>query len=136
MAMPQSARRYDPAPAPFAPIEPTPSQAPDGSPFRFVIRCVIERKGNQWQAFSLELGLAVQADSKAEAKQKLESMIRSYIEDAICGPDQAHAFELLSRKATWRVYFLYQLASLSKFFSGPKGYATFSESLPLIPKHC
>jgi len=106
------------------------------SPFRFVIRCVIERKGNQWQAFSLELGLAAQADTAAGARYKLEVMIRSYIEDAIFGEDHAQSYELLTRKGTWRVYILYYLASATKFIRGVKGYATFRESLPLIPKHC
>jgi len=40
-----------------------------------VIRCLAERRGNQWQAFTLELGLATQADTLPEAKEKLESMI-------------------------------------------------------------
>ena len=104
-------------------VTPVISSASDSSPFRFVIRCVIEKKGNQWQAFSLELGLAAQADTKAEAKQKLESMIYSYIDDAL-GEDREHAYELLSRKGTWRVYFLY---SAMKAVSALKPDATFSE---------
>ncbi len=96
----------------------------------------MERKAGQWQAFSLELGLAAQGDTQVEAKRKLESMIRSYIEDAIDGEDQAHAYKLLSRKGTWRVYFLYQLASLANRIGGMRESATFDESLPLIPKSC
>jgi hypothetical protein len=129
----QSSRRMGPA---VAPIAPTPTPEAAGSPFRFVVRCVVEHKAGQWQAFSLELGLAVQADTKAEAKHRLEAMIQSYIEDAI-GEDQAHAYELLSRKATWRVYLLYWLASLAKIIGrGRSHHVAFSESLPLIPKFC
>jgi hypothetical protein len=128
----QSARRMA-----LAPIAPAPTPEAAGSPFRFVVRCVVEQKAGQWQAFSLELGLAVQADTKAEAKHKLEAMIQSYIEDAIVGEDQAHAYELLSRKATWRVYLLYWLASLAKIIGrGRTHHVAFSESLPLIPKFC
>ena len=54
---------------------------PEKSPFRFVVRCLIERKGNQWQAFSLELGLAAQDDSFQGVKRKLEAMIDSYLHD-------------------------------------------------------
>jgi hypothetical protein len=129
----QSARRMEP----IAPIAPAPPPEATGSPFRFVIRCVVERKADQWQAFSLELGLAAQADTKAEAKRKLEAMIQSYIEDAISGEDQAHAYELLSRKATWRVYLLYWLALLAKGVGrGRTHHVAFNESLPLIPKFC
>jgi hypothetical protein len=121
---------------PVAPIVPSPAPEGGASPFRFVIRCVVEEKAGQWQAFSLELGLAAQADTQGEAKHKLEAMIHSYIEDAL-GEDQVHAYELLSRKATSRVYLLYWLAQLAKIFGrGRTHHVAFSESLPLIPKFC
>jgi hypothetical protein len=98
---------------------------------------VVEQKAGQWQAFSLELGLAAQADSKGEAKRKLEAMIHSYIEDAIIGEDQVHGYELLSRKGTWRVYLLYWLAQLATIIGrGRTRHVAFSESLPLFPKVC
>jgi predicted RNase H-like HicB family nuclease len=121
-------------------IAPTVTTEPKGSPFRFVIRCLIEDTGDQWQAFSLELGLAAQAETEAEVRQKLESMIHSYLEDAICGEDREHAYELLSRKATWSVYLKYHLIShayrVAKVFGGMRRGETFSESLPLMPRHC
>jgi hypothetical protein len=139
MTLLQSARGRDPAPAPFAPISPTQSPNRNESPFRFVIRCLLEHKGNQWQAFSLELGLAVQADTALEARKKLESMIRSYLDDALSGQDREHGYELLSRKGTWRVYVLYYLASFGqriKRIKEVRSYATFSKSLPLTPMPC
>ena len=52
-------------------------------------------------------------------------------------PYQAHAYELLSRKATPRVYMLYWLAQLAKLVGRGRTYhVAFSESLPLIPKFC
>jgi hypothetical protein len=136
MTLLQSARGRDPAPAPFAPISPTQSPNRNDSPFRFVIRCLLEHKGDQWQAFSLELGLAVQADTDLEARRKLESMIRSYLQDALSGQDHEHGYELLSRKGTWRVYFLYYLASFAQRIREMRSYATFSKSLPLTPMPC
>jgi hypothetical protein len=129
-------RNSDRPSAATPPILPAISSALEGSPFQFVIRCVLEGRGDFWQAFSLELGLAVQAETKAEAKRKLKMMIRCYIDDAVCGQDRRYAYELLSRKATWRVYLLYYLASAIKAVRGAKGYTTFSESLPLIPQPC
>lgn len=133
LALSRSARTVPPV----ASIVPTLSSEPVSSPFRFVVRCLVEQKGNQWQAFSLELGLAVQAETQAEAKRKLEAMIHSYIADAVVGEDQGHAYELLSRKGTWRVYLLYQLASLATLIGrGKTHHVAFSELLPLIPKPC
>jgi hypothetical protein len=131
-----SALLQDSARSRTAPIPPAISPIFNGSPFQYVIRCVVEKKGNQWQAFSLELGLAAQADTGADARQKLESMIHSYIDEAVYGEDRAYAYDLLSRKGTWRVYLLYYLASAVSFVRGVNGYATFSESLPLMPQHC
>jgi hypothetical protein len=116
-------------------VVPVPSEE---TPFRFVIRIVAERKNNQWQAFSLELGLAAQADTLPEVKRKLESMICSYLFDALGGEDREHAFELLSRKATWQVYAKYHLCSaishIGKIWGRSKDHVIYNKMLPLEPK--
>lgn len=86
------------------------SQVPEISPVRLIVRCFIERKNDQWQGFTLEFGLAVQADTLHEVKRKLESVVQCYVRDAFVGEDRAHAYDLLvRRKATWQVYLRYYL---------------------------
>jgi hypothetical protein len=108
--------------------------------FRFVIRILAEHKDDQWQAFSLELGLAAQADTLAEVKHKLESMIRDYLLDALEGEDREHAYDLLSRKATWQVYVKYHFGSvishLGRIAGKSKDRVIYDKTLPLEPKFC
>ena len=74
------------------------------SPACLLVRCVANKDHNQWQVFSLEFGLAAQADTFAIARRKMEAMIQSYLNDALVGEDRAHAGELLSRRAPWWVF--------------------------------
>jgi hypothetical protein len=108
------------------------------TPFRFVIRVVAERKADYWQAFTLELGLAAQAESLPEVKHKLESMIRSYLFDALEGEDTEYAYELLTRKATWKVYakyhFCYLIWKVGHLLGKSKNYVIYNRLLPLEPK--
>lgn len=62
------------------------------------LRCYAKKEGNQWVAVCIDLSLAAQADSLAAAKEKLESMITTYVSEAR-GIHQAYAEQLLSRKA-------------------------------------
>lgn len=103
----------------------------DITPYRLMIRCLLEHKGDQWQAFTLEFGLAAQGDSQAEVRHKLESMIVSYLNDALTGVDRAHAEELLFRKATWRVYRLYYLTWLANRLRRSAAAIIYREPLPL-----
>ena len=96
---------------------------------QYVVHCLAMLRDGQWQAFSLEYGLAVQADSLAIAKKKLDGMIHSYLYDALFGEDRDHAKELLGRKAHWRVYLRYYLAYLAQFRRRSMTVELFSESL-------
>ena len=94
-----------------------------------VIRCFAERKDDQWQAFSLEFGLAAQGNSLGEVRSKIESMIESYVHEALTD-DRAHAKALLSRKGTWRVYlkfYRYRFLSLLRHARGT--FDIFTEAL-------
>lgn len=77
------------------------------SPVCLLVRCVANKSGEQWQAFSLEFGLAAQADTFPVARRKLEAMVQSYLYDALVGEDREHAHELLSRRAPWWVFARY-----------------------------
>lgn len=95
-----------------------------------LVRCYIEHKNDQWQAFSLEFGLAAQGETEQDVRRKLESMIESYLEDALIGEDRAHADELLNRRATWLVYAKYYWTSFRS-----RNHGTYRSPVPLAPVH-
>lgn len=106
------------------------------TPCHLVIRCLMEQiAADQWQAFSLEFGLAVQAESERDAKLKLERMIDNYLRDALLGEDREHAYELLTRRATWGVYAKYYVAATLTSCSAPFARArhAYREPLALAP---
>ena len=112
------------------------SRAVDLSPLRLLVRCFVELKGDQWQGFSLEFGLAAQGDTLAETRRKLELMIEEYVREALTD-DRAHAKALLKRKASWTVYAKFYLyRALSALQREGTGRAVFSEPLALEPRHC
>jgi hypothetical protein len=114
-------------------------------PFPLLVRCLLEQNGNYWQAFSLEFGLAVQANTKQEAKRKLEIMIYSYLFDALVGEDRDHAEELLRRRATPSVYVKYYackaIGAIESLIgrgrhNGNQGNCIYNEPVPLTPAAC
>jgi hypothetical protein len=111
-------------------------------PMQLMIRCFAEPKGDQWQAFSLEFGLAAQADTYSAARSKLEAMIEEYLEDALGGQDREHAAVLLSRKAAPSVYLYYHFREFLTFlvsaFHKPNSpeKRVFREPWSLSPRHC
>jgi hypothetical protein len=125
----QPQAKRDRAPHQVVPVTPTPAQ--------LIIHCLAERKQGYWQAFSLEFGLAVQADTLPDAKRRLESMIVSYVYDALVGEDREHASDLLNRKATWSVYAKYYLADAfsyaNRIWGASKDRIVFNEPVPLHP---
>lgn len=113
------------------------------SPVTMMVRCLAECKNGQWQAFSLEFGLAAQADSFVEAKAKLDGMIQDYLYDAYVGEDREHARELLTRKAPYQVFARYYLAALvagaAKLVRRPssdKRKRIFDEPWSFAPQRC
>ena len=76
-----------------------------------VVRCFAEMKGEGWQAFSLEFGLAAQGESFEDVRDKLASMIQDYIFEA-AGEDRKYAPELLARRAPVWVFYRYHRALL------------------------
>jgi predicted RNase H-like HicB family nuclease len=111
------------------------------SPVQLVVRCFVERtRDGQWQAFSLELGLAAQGDSESEVRQKLESIIESYVRDALIGEDREHAYDLLSRRAPIAGYLKYYLHRIEGALARPRAHPdhsqTYYEPFSLEPRHC
>ena len=105
------------------------------SPIKLVIRCFAEHKDNQWQAVSLEFGLAAQGDTLPAVKRKLESMIQSYVEDALVGPDRDHAETLLSRRAPLSAFAKYHIIRLASKWNGVRDRCVdFQEALALEPR--
>ena len=105
-----------------------------------ILRGFVERKGDVWQAFCLELSLAAQGETLEEAKEKLNEQIKEYIFDALAGEDKAHADYLLTRSAPaslWAKYYCIWLACrLSKWFDGsrrPPRQMPFTQPMPLAP---
>lgn len=109
----------------------------DVPPLRLVVRCLAQKQDAQWQAFSLEFGLAAQADSFAEVKRKLDAMIQDYLYDALVGEDREHACALLSRRAPWWVfarYYYARIISSARDSMNGDGLRTFGEPWGLEPK--
>lgn len=88
--------------------------------YPLVFRCFAERSEGQWQAFCIDLTLAAQADTYAEARQKLHEQINSYVFDAIAGDDQEHAVYLLQRRAPIYYRLKYQVLAICEHFRRAK----------------
>jgi hypothetical protein len=107
------------------------------SPLRLVVRCYAERlPDGQWQAFSLEFGLAAQAESFPAAKSKLDAMIQGYLHDALVGEDRQYARQLLARRSPWWVYARYYFSRLLSLVTRLRGRKFFDEPMVLEPKPC
>jgi hypothetical protein len=118
------------------------SPGPRMAPASLIVHCLYEKIGDQWQAFSLEFGLAAQADTYPEAQGKLDEMVRSYVFDALVGEDREHASELLARRATAEVYLKYYMTLsanlLRRLFGGESRSirGTYERPLPMTPTGC
>lgn len=75
------------------------------------LRCYIKKEGADWVAECIDLSLAAQAESPQLSKEKLESMITTYVDEAL-NEHKEYAQQLLSRKAP----FSQQLTTKRWFF--------------------
>jgi hypothetical protein len=71
------------------------------------VRCFAEKRGQQWQAFCIELNLAVQGDNLKEVTDKLHAMIRSYVQLAMEQNDPGHQRDMLFRPAPLSIQLRY-----------------------------
>jgi len=85
------------------------------NPIKFLLRCYVERKSGHWQAFCIDLNLAVQGESQEEVVQKLHQQIHDYLRDIFEGEDRPYAAQLLNRKAPLSLRLrYYQLSMMCK----------------------
>jgi hypothetical protein len=105
------------------------------TPDQLLLRCYAEQKLGHWQAFCLDLGLASQGETEAEARGKLNAMMREYLHDALAGEDRQYAEYFLTRKAPmsqWAKYYLYSLMDGLHLHFGTER-TLFKKLIPLAP---
>jgi len=100
-----------------------------------ILRCYAEFRTEGWQAFCLDLCLAVQGERFIEVQTKLGEQIVDFIQNATVGEDQAFAEQLLTRRAPFGYWLKYHWIKFTIQF-GSQPYKTqlpFNNPLPLIP---
>lgn len=107
------------------------------SPSKILIRCFAEKIDGQWQAFSLEFGLAAQGASLSEVRRKIEAMIVDYFNEAVT-EDREYAGQLLRRRAPVSIYVKYYKTMLANRLRRPNSKKKiFQEPWPVhLDKHC
>jgi len=100
-----------------------------------VLRCYAKQEQAQWVAVCIDLGLAAQADSLEQAKHKLESMVKTYIEEAVT-IHKDYAKQLLTRQAPLSQRLEYAVLklryTLHRWLHRPnKGISLFTEPMPV-----
>lgn len=96
-----------------------------------ILRCYSEQEQGSWVAVCVDLNLAAQAESQALAKHKLESMIQSYVTEALT-TDLEYAEQLLTRKAPWPMWIRYYTIKLLSAIHANHSLA-FNEIMPMRP---
>lgn len=101
-----------------------------------MLRCYANKRGDQWQAFCVDLCLAVQGDSFQEVRQKLECLMVEYVYDALAGEDREFAEQLLNRRAPFSQVVTYHCIKLLHFFGLCRDgfHKLFKEPMPLVPQ--
>lgn len=101
-----------------------------------LLRCYANKRDDQWQAFCIDLSLAVQGETFPEVKQKLESMMLEYVYDALAGEDKEFAEQLLSRKAPLYQRATYHLIRVGHHVGLLRDglHKLFKEPMPLVPQ--
>ncbi|MCG6540206.1 hypothetical protein MCB86_08975 [Pseudomonas sp. KSR10] len=100
-------------------------------PDNILLRCFAERKEGYWQAFCIDLNLAVQGDSRDEVTRKLHAHVYDYLKDIFEGEDRPFAAQLLTRKAPISLRARYYLIAALCHFHRIKDRCTFQDAMPL-----
>lgn len=104
-------------------------------PGDMVLRCYAERKGDQWQAFCLDLNLAAHGDTFQDVKSRLDEMIWSFVYDATVGEDAQYADQLLPRRAPlsyWLTYYWYSAIQRARIAKNGV-HCLFTTIMPMHP---
>ncbi len=100
-------------------------------PSDLIARCLLMQRDTYWVAMCIDLDLAVQASSAVEAQKLLREQMISYVSEAI-EIDQAHAAELLHRRAPVGYFVMYYVA---KLLSVTKKHQSYESAMPMAPVH-
>lgn len=100
-------------------------------PKEILLRCYAERKEGYWQAFCIDLCLAVQGETQDEVVRKLHGQVRDYLWDIFEGEDAPYAAQLLSRKAPLSQIAKYHYIELLCHIKRIKDCFTFQDTMPL-----
>ena len=100
-------------------------------PKQMLLRCYAERKDGYWQAFCVDLCLAVQGDSLREVKQKLHEQTSDYLREIFDGEDRPYADQLLRRPAPFSIMARYYVLVAAAHLHRLKGSLVFSDTMPL-----
>lgn len=106
------------------------------------LRCFAERRNGYWVAFCLDLNLAAQGSSLADVRDRLDRMVRSYMEDIFGGDDSQYVNDLFPRRAPldiWLRYYYLVLRSGIRKLTNSQASARlqlFREALPVHFGHC
>ena len=98
-------------------------------PEKLILRCMTLQRHGYWMAMCIDLDLAVQADSAAQAKKLLQEQMRSYVFDALT-VDREHAGILLRRKAPLQYRLMYHAINLMR---SAKRKQTYEAAMPMVP---
>ena len=83
----------------------------------------------KWLGVCLTLNLVVEAESRERVRDKLESLVAAYVEDAV---ENNEVDEFIPRRAPFRFYAEYAKLVAESILGGlGQSFATFSEALPL-----
>lgn len=99
------------------------------SPESLVLRCMALQRRGYWVAMCIDLDLAVQATTVAQARKLLKEQMATYVTDALT-VDAEHAGVLLKRKAPLRYRLMYRF---SKLVNTHKRKQTYEAAMPLVP---
>lgn len=100
-------------------------------PVQFLMRGYVEHKDGVWQAFCIDLCLAVQGDSQEEVMKKLHEQTYDYLKDIFEGEDYPYAAQLLTRKAPLSQRLKYQYLLAREHLSRLRDVFTFQDAMPL-----
>ncbi len=100
-------------------------------PQEILLRCYLEKKDGIWQAFCVDLCLAVQGDSAEEVRRKLHEQVYDYLVDIFEGEDRPYAAQLLNRKAPLSQRLRYHWLRLASHINGFKNRFAFEDAMPL-----
>lgn len=96
------------------------------------VRCLAWQTEGQWVVSTLEFGLAAQADTYEQAKEKIEAQINDFVRVAL-REDPDFRRELFARRAVWHDYARWYVArAMQPVHAAGDGLRAFFEETPRL----